>query len=119
MLVHLLGNAVKFTAAGGRVRLGVAADAARGVLRFEVEDTGIGIASEKLERLFEPLTQLDSGLNRAYEGTGLGLALAQRLAALHGGSVAVESTPGVGSVFRLTLPAAGATAAAAAPAPAG
>ena len=104
MLVHLLGNAVKFTPDGGRVRLGVAADAAEGVLRFEVEDTGIGIASEKLERLFEPLTQLDSGLNRSYGGTGLGLALTQRLAALHGGTVRVESTPGVGSRFTLAVP---------------
>lgn len=67
-------------------------------------DTGIGIAEADLTRLFQPFTQLDSRLNRAYEGTGLGLALVKRLAEAHGGRVSVESTPGQGSRFSVTLP---------------
>jgi CheY-like chemotaxis protein len=73
-------------------------------ISFTVEDTGIGIASEKLPLLFEPFRQLDSGLNRKFPGTGLGLALTRSLARLHGGDVKVKSTLGHGSQFTLYLP---------------
>jgi signal transduction histidine kinase/CheY-like chemotaxis protein len=71
---------------------------------FTVEDTGIGITSHQLPLLFEPFRQLDSGLNRRFPGTGLGLALTRSLARLHGGEVTVESTFGQGSQFTLCLP---------------
>ncbi|NTW02290.1 MAG: PAS domain S-box protein, partial [Oscillochloris sp.] len=104
MLVNLLSNAVKFTPAGGRVCLDVNIDLDAGMVRFVVQDTGIGIAPDDLSRLFQPFNQIDSGLSRQHEGTGLGLVLVRRLAELHGGSVAVESTVGVGSRFTITLP---------------
>ncbi|NTU78699.1 MAG: PAS domain S-box protein [Chloroflexales bacterium] len=104
MLVNLLSNAVKFTPARGAVRLGVDVDAEAGVIRFAVQDTGIGIAADDLARLFQPFKQLDSSLSRQHEGTGLGLALVRRLAELHGGSVAVESEPDQGSCFTISLP---------------
>ncbi len=104
MLFNLLGNAVKFTSAGGNIGLQVEGDAEAGVVRFSVWDTGIGIAADDLPKLFKPFTQLDSRLARHYSGTGLGLSLVQRMADLHGGSVSVESTPGQGSRFTITLP---------------
>ena len=123
---NLLSNAVKFTGEGGEVTLrarrvsreavesqsasiidpDVPSDS-EGVtdfLEISVRDTGIGIAPEALERLFKPFSQIDSGLSRKFEGTGLGLAMVKQLAALHGGSVAVESTVGVGSCFTVWLP---------------
>jgi signal transduction histidine kinase/ActR/RegA family two-component response regulator len=103
MLVNLLTNAVKFTPAGGEIGLAVEGDAARQEVRFVVWDTGIGIASENLPRLFQPFTQLDSRLAREYEGTGLGLALVKRLAQLHDGQVTVESEGAVGKGSRFTL----------------
>jgi CheY-like chemotaxis protein len=104
VLVNLLANAVKFTPEGGTVGLEVSSDEAERVVRFAVWDTGIGITPEDQARVFEPFVQVDSGLTRQYEGTGLGLALVTRLVALHGGTVAVESEPGQGSRFTITLP---------------
>ncbi len=104
MLVNLLSNAVKFTEAGGQVSLEVQTDAEAGVVRFVVEDTGIGMHPEGMTQLFQPFIQLDSRLNRQHEGTGLGLALVRRLAELHGGSVTVESKLGQGSRFTIALP---------------
>jgi PAS domain S-box-containing protein len=104
ILVNLLGNAVKFTPAGGRIGLEVSGDAEQQFVRFCVWDTGIGIAPDDLARLFQPFVQLDSRLSRQYEGTGLGLALVQRLVDLHQGNVMVESEPGQGSRFTVTLP---------------
>jgi PAS domain S-box-containing protein len=104
MLVNLLNNAVKFTPPEGRVHLSVTGDAAGGIVTFTVSDTGIGIAPEELGRLFKPFEQLDSGLSRSHEGTGLGLALVARLAELHQGRVTVESELGKGSRFSLILP---------------
>jgi len=104
VLVNLLANAVKFTPEGGKVGLEVRGDPARGSVTFTVWDTGIGIAAENLPRLFQPFVQLDNSLNRQHAGTGLGLALVMRLAKAHGGGVAVESTPGQGSRFSVTLP---------------
>ena len=104
MLVNLLSNAVKFTEAGGQVSLEVQTDAEAGVVRFAVEDTGIGMNPEGMGRLFQSFVQLDSRLSRQHEGTGLGLALVRRLAELHGGSVTVESELGQGSRFTIALP---------------
>ncbi len=101
MLLNLLSNAVKFTPEGN-VSL-IARKQPQGVA-LTVEDTGIGIAEHKLPLLFEPFRQLDSGLNRRFPGTGLGLALTQSLARLHGGDVTVQSTLGEGSQFTLYLP---------------
>ncbi|NTV62387.1 MAG: PAS domain S-box protein, partial [Oscillochloris sp.] len=105
MLVNLLSNAVKFTPEGGQVRLMALVDAGEGVVRFIVEDSGIGIAAEDMDLLFKPFTQLDGGLTRQHEGTGLGLALVRRLSDLFGGSIHVESAGlGQGSRFTLSLP---------------
>lgn len=101
MLLNLLSNAVKFTATG-QVSLKVK-KVAQGI-NFTVEDTGIGIDPNQFQFLFEPFKQLDSKLNRKYEGTGLGLALTRKLARLHGGEVTVESTLGEGTQFTLFLP---------------
>jgi two-component system, sensor histidine kinase len=104
ILINLLSNAVKFTPEGGRIGLEVSRDEARGVVHLVVSDTGIGIHSDQLQKLFRPFVQVDSSLSRKYGGTGLGLFLVHRLAKMHGGSVSVESTPGKGSRFRVTLP---------------
>ena len=104
ILVNLLSNAVKFTPKGGKVGLEVVGDVQAGIVQFTVWDTGIGIAPDQIERLFKPFVQLDSALNRQHAGTGLGLALVARLAEMHGGHIAVESEPGKGSRFILTLP---------------
>jgi signal transduction histidine kinase/CheY-like chemotaxis protein len=104
MLVNLLANAVKFTPEGGAIGLDVIGDAASRRVQLEVWDTGIGIDQAEQARLFQPFVQLDSRLSREYTGTGLGLALVARMAALHGGSVSVESAPGHGSRFTISLP---------------
>ncbi len=101
MLLNLLTNAIKFTPAG-QVSLFVK-KVPQGIT-FTVSDTGIGIDPIQFKFLFEPFKQLDSQLNRQYEGTGLGLALTRKLARLHGGDVTVESTLGEGSQFHLFLP---------------
>ena len=105
ILVNLLSNAVKFTHQG---EVFVAVDSERVdtetcQLRFSVKDTGIGIAADQIPRLFQSFTQVDASTTRKYGGTGLGLAISQRLAQLMGGSVTVESSPGHGSVFCVTL----------------
>ena len=100
---NLLSNAIKFTDADGQVDI----DAARmGDGRFTVivRDSGIGIAPENMHRLFKSFEQLDDGLNRRYEGTGLGLALTRSLVELQGGSIAAKSQKGIGSVFTVELP---------------
>ena len=118
VLVNLLSNAVKFTPAGGSVQLDVTAEEAKAQVVFCVTDTGIGISPEDQARLFQPFTQADSKLARQYEGTGLGLALARRLARAHGGDVTMASEVGRGSRFTVTLPLKfPAAEAAAAPAP--
>jgi CheY-like chemotaxis protein len=104
MLVNLLGNAVKFTPSGGQVGLDVRADYAAGTVRLTVWDTGIGVKPEDAQRLFQPFSQVDSGLTRQYGGTGLGLSLVYRMAELHGGGVSLDSIPGQGSRFTISLP---------------
>jgi len=107
ILVNLLSNAVKFTPDGGSVTLETKCDLESESLMFSVRDTGIGIATEDLNRLFNPFTQLDSKLSRLYAGTGLGLTLVMKLVELHGGSVAVESEIGKGSCFTVRIPCKG------------
>jgi len=104
MLVNLLGNAVKFTPVRGMIGLDVTFDAARHAVEFAVWDNGIGISPQGQRKLFQPFMQLESGLDRRYEGSGLGLVLVKRLAELHDGDVTVESTEGEGSRFVITLP---------------
>lgn len=106
MLVNLLSNAVKFTPAGGMVQLDVTLNASDPTIHFTVQDNGVGIAPADQAKLFQPFVQLDAGLSRKYEGTGLGLTLVRQLAQLHGGSVSLESSgiPGEGSRFTIILP---------------
>lgn len=104
VLINLLGNAVKFTPANGHVSLEVQADSMNEVLHFSVIDTGIGIAPEDINKLFQPFVQVDSSFSRRYAGTGLGLALVQRIIEMHGGGVSVESEIAKGSRFTVSLP---------------
>jgi signal transduction histidine kinase len=106
ILLNLLSNAVKFTDAGGRVSLACTPDAAAGVIRVRVTDTGRGIAADQLDRVFEPFVQVDRERAQASQhGVGLGLAISRDLARGMNGDVTAESTPGIGSTFTLTLPA--------------
>ena len=104
MLTNLLGNAIKFTPAAGELGLRVQGDAVRQIVEFSVWDKGIGIAPENLLRLFQPFVQLDDSPSSEQSGTGLGLALVQRMAQLHGGTVEAASVQGEGSTFTLILP---------------
>ncbi len=107
ILINLLSNAVKFTDQG-RVSLSVrfaTVPEEAGRLSFEVRDTGIGMAPEELTQLFRPFSQTDSSFSRNYGGSGLGLAVSQRMARLLGGQITVESQKGQGSAFTLSIPA--------------
>jgi PAS domain S-box-containing protein len=123
-LINLLSNAVKFTPVGGQVTLEVklenidkqklhntcfAQSPAPMALCFAVTDTGIGISPENINKLFQNFVQIDSSLNRQYEGTGLGLTLVKQIAELHGGCATVESAFGIGSCFSVWLPYTGET----------
>jgi PAS domain S-box-containing protein len=112
-LINLLNNAVKFTPTGGQVTLEAmypapyednALSNTVEHIRLIVRDTGIGISPEDILKLFQPFIQIDSALNRKYEGTGLGLALVKNIVKLHGGEVWVTSEVGVGSCFTIDLP---------------
>jgi PAS domain S-box-containing protein len=115
VLINLLNNAVKFTPNGGKISLQVSyiqvldnVVIAQGcpcdTIEMSVIDTGIGIAPDQIKRLFQPFVQVESALNRSYNGTGLGLALVKRLVELHGGEVRLTSELGVGSCFTIALP---------------
>jgi len=103
LLVHnLLDNAVRFTPEGGDVRVGVAMD---GDVTLEVDDTGIGIPSRDLDRIFERFYRVDPARSRETGGTGLGLSIVRNIAEAHGGEVRVRSVLGAGSTFVVRLPA--------------
>ncbi len=114
VLINLLNNAVKFTPEQGIITLEVSQVQLDGYatsqtepswyLRIAVIDTGIGISPENIHKLFQPFIQIDSTLNRQYQGTGLGLALVKRIVELHGGNVALTSELDVGSCFVINLP---------------
>ena len=103
ILLNLLSNAIKFTPSGGTVSL-AATDTDDGGLAFVVSDTGIGIAADEIERAMAPFSQVETGLARRYDGTGLGLPLSKALAELHGGSLTLESEPGIGTTVTVRLP---------------
>ncbi|GAA1507363.1 sensor histidine kinase [Nocardioides humi] len=104
MVSNLLSNAVKYSDPGGRVRVSVRPAASSGVV-LEVADTGIGIDAADRARVFEEFFRSRAGAVRRRAGAGLGLAIVERIVALHGGSVRVESAPGEGSTFTVELPA--------------
>ncbi len=105
ILFNLTSNAIKFTDQG-RVGVVVSPDTSRGekFIKIDVSDTGIGISQEAQARLFERFSQADSSISRTHGGTGLGLAICRELARLMGGEISVESTPGEGSVFSISVP---------------
>jgi cell cycle sensor histidine kinase DivJ len=102
ILLNLLANAVKFTPPEGRVTIG--AFVTESMVHIHVSDTGIGIAAQDLPRLGEPFYQVRSSYDRSYEGAGLGLSLVRGLVGLHGGTICLESSPGVGTRVTVKLP---------------
>lgn len=104
VLINLLNNAVKFTPEFGSITVDISLITEGTAVKIGVKDTGIGIAKEDLDNLFKPFVQVDSALNRKYNGTGLGLALVRKMVELHGGEVGVTSELGVGSYFYFCLP---------------
>jgi signal transduction histidine kinase len=102
VFLNLLDNAIKFNKRGGEVL--IKARKKDGYIEVSVEDTGIGIAEDQLEKIFEPLTQLDPTTKRRYGGTGMGLTIAKRIVEMHGGKIFVESELERGSKFIFTLP---------------
>ena len=106
ILLNLVGNAVKFTSRGGielRAHAAKPCDLEAPCICFEVRDTGIGLSETQLVDLFEPFSQAKAGSPGGWAGTGLGLTISKRLAQLLGGDITVESEPGVGSTFTLTI----------------
>ena len=103
IVVNLLSNALKFTHQGA-IDIAVGFDATSRTASIEVSDTGIGIAPEHHEKIFEDFRQVDDSPSRQYGGTGLGLAICRRLATALGGRIALHSTVGQGSTFTLTIP---------------
>ncbi|KAB8041683.1 PAS domain S-box protein [Janthinobacterium aquaticum] len=101
VLTNLIGNAVKFTEVG-HVRVAVSMQGA--LVHIAVHDTGIGIPADRLDKIFAPFTQADSSMSRRFGGTGLGTTISRQLVELMGGTITVESTLGVGSVFHVLLP---------------
>ncbi|MQA36858.1 CHASE domain-containing protein [Rugamonas aquatica] len=108
ILINLVGNAIKFTERGSVSvlveRVGDGGAASTATLRFTVRDSGIGIPPDQLAQLFAPFSQADASMTRRFGGTGLGLVISRRIAALMGGAIEVQSTSGAGSAFTLTVP---------------
>jgi signal transduction histidine kinase len=101
ILMNLLSNAIKFTEAG---TITVTAHCQEGGVIISVADTGIGIPTEQVERVFEEFHQVDSSHTRQYSGTGLGLSISRHFAQLLGGDITLQSTVGAGSTFTVTVP---------------
>jgi PAS domain S-box-containing protein len=104
ILLNLLSNAVKFTHQGGNVSMTVGR-LDNGDVQLTIADTGIGIHPAALRQVFQPFFQVDQAATRSKGGTGLGLAITKRLAELHDGSIGIDSSPGMGTTVRVTLPA--------------
>lgn len=110
VLYNLVSNAIKFTPDGGKVSVAVECEAGsgntenQGSIRFSVSDTGIGIGSEDIERIFDEFEQADTTFSRRYGGAGLGLTLTRKLVELHGGTITVQSKLGEGSSFSVSIP---------------
>ena len=104
ILINLLSNAIKFTPTGGKVAIRIWSHADDGYV-FQVVDTGIGIALADIQKALSPFQQIDSDLNRKYDGTGLGLPLTKALVELHGGSLELQSEVGVGTTVTVRFPA--------------
>ena len=102
VVLNLLSNAVKFTPDGGKIAMRATLDTDH--VAVAVQDTGIGIAPEDQDAVFEEFKQVGRDYTKKAEGTGLGLALTKRIVELHGGRIWLESTPGKGSTFTFTLP---------------
>jgi PAS domain S-box-containing protein len=102
IMYNLIGNAIKFSHEGGIIDIRI--NAVRNSIHFEVEDKGIGIKKEDLDKLFKPFSQLDQSTTKEYEGTGLGLSLVRKLTELHGGEVWVQSEYGKYSIFAFSIP---------------
>jgi len=101
IMLNLASNAVKFTESGGSVTIRVSAEAGNNHVHYftiEVEDTGIGMTEEEIQRAFQSFNQIDAGLNRKREGTGLGLSLTKKLVELHNGTIRLVSKKGVGTL---------------------
>lgn len=105
ILVNIISNAIKFTSSGGRVEISIGKNV-KGEPEFTVTDTGIGIEASKIRAIFEPFVQAEETTTRQYDGVGLGLSISRQLARLHDGDVTLVSSPGRGTVAKLTLPAA-------------
>ncbi|MEP0842480.1 MAG: HAMP domain-containing histidine kinase, partial [Phycisphaerae bacterium] len=103
VLINLVGNAIKYTPSGGRVEISCAPEHER--LRINVTDTGIGIAPEHQEKIFDKFYRVSDEKVQGIPGTGLGLSIVKETVRLHGGAIFVTSTPGKGSTFSLVLPA--------------
>ena len=101
-MLNLLSNAVKFTSDGGKVA--VRATGIDGGIEVAVSDTGVGISAEDQRVVFDEFKQVGRHYTNKHEGTGLGLALTKRFVELHGGTLRLESEPGVGSTFTFTIP---------------
>jgi signal transduction histidine kinase len=105
ILLNVISNGLKFTPAGGRVTIKVVASGDDRLVRFEISDTGIGISPDDVPIALAPFGQVDSALNRRYQGAGLGLPLAKGLAELLGGTLEIAGAPGSGTTVAVTLPA--------------
>jgi signal transduction histidine kinase len=108
VVLNVLSNAVKFTQEGGKVQVAVRSVETEGEVTgfvVSIQDTGIGMSAEDIEQAFQSFGQVDSGLNRRYEGTGLGLPLTKKLMELHHGSISIESDLGKGTLVKLHFPA--------------
>lgn len=104
VLLNLLSNALKFTPRGGSVAVSMSPASEPGFCRFAVRDTGVGIAPEQLDAIFDKFYQVGSTTKGVREGTGLGLAITKHIVELHGGQIRVDSSPGRGSCFSFTMP---------------
>src|SRR5690606_9136033 len=106
ILLNLIGNAIKFTPQGSvsvGVHLTAPVNEGRAPLEIEITDTGIGLSEAQQKQMFRPFAQADATTSRLFGGTGLGLVISKKLVAQMGGEIAVESTPGQGSTFTVTL----------------